>query len=194
MLLWTGARPEEVAQLMVSDFKEGDGGGLTVTYTDAGIHPHKGQRWLKTSPKQSGRRTIPVPQPLLDLGLLAYLAELGAAGETALFPLLRKRGARGLLFAGWSEWWSKLLKDRQSLKASSRARQPSREFRHTWTTAARASGIPREAREYIQGHKAAGGTANEDYGDLAPLGRLIAGLQFEGVDLSMVAPWKPPAR
>jgi hypothetical protein len=30
-------------------------------------------------------------------------------------------------------------------------RQPVREFRHTWTTAARLSRIPREAMEYIQG-------------------------------------------
>ncbi len=193
LLLRTGARPEEVAQLMLADFKEANG-DWTVTFTDEGIHPHKGQRSLKTTRKQSGRRTIPVPLPLIDLGLPAYLADLRTRGELALFPLLRTKGARGLLFAGWGEWWSKLLRERGVLAPSSRQRQPSREFRHAWTTAARASGIPREACEYIQGHKAAGGTANEGYGDHAPLGRLIAGLQFEGVNLSMVAPWQPPAR
>jgi integrase len=193
LLLWTGARPEEVAQLMLADFREASG-GWTVSFTDEGMHPLKGQRSLKTSRKRSGRRTIPVPRPLIDLGLPAYLAHLKIRGEVALFPLLRTKGARGLLFAGWGEWWSKLLRERGVLEPSSHQRQPSREFRHTWTTAARASGIPREACEYIQGHKAAGGTANEGYGDHAPLGRLIAGLQFEGVNLSMVAPWQPPAR
>lgn len=173
LLLWTGARPEEVAQLLVSDFKGDAAEGWTLNFTDLGTHPHKGQRSLKTSRKKSGRRTIPVPQPLIDLGLPAYLEYLNAAGETALFPMLRTRGARGLLFASWGEWWSKLLSSKGLLGIADHKRQPAREFRHTWTTAARASGITREAREYIQGHKAAGGTANEGYGDLAPLGRLL---------------------
>lgn len=192
LLLWTGARPEEVAQLIVSDFKQGDGEGLTVSFTDIGTHPHKGQRSLKTSKKQTGRRTIPVPQSLMDLGLPAYLAYLRAKGETALFPLLRTKGARGLLFAAWGEWWSKLIREKRILKNTGYQRQPSREFRHAWTTAARASGISREAREYIQGHKAAGGTANEGYGDHTPTGRLPTHLQFDGVDLSMVTKWQTP--
>lgn len=194
LLLWTGARPEEVAQLLVSDFKEDATEGWTVTFTDLGIHPHKGQRSLKTSRKRSGRRTLPVPQPLIDLGILEYLAHLKTAGEAALFPLLRVRGARGLLFAGWGEWWGKLIRGKGILAEADFERQPAREFRHTWTTAARASGITREAREYIQGHKAAGGTANEGYGDLTPLGKLLGGLRFEGVDLSMVRSWRPPSR
>jgi len=169
LLLWTGARPEEVAQLLVSDFKEDATEGWTVTFTDLGIHPQKGQRSLKTSRKRSGRRTLLVPQTLIDLGILEYLAHLKTAGEAALFPLLRVRGARGLLFAAWGEWWGKLIRDEGILAKADFERQPAREFRHTWTTAARASGITREAREYIQGHKAAGGTANEGYGDQTPL-------------------------
>lgn len=194
ILLWTGARPEEVAQLLVSDFNGAAAESWTLTFTDLGTHPHKGQRSLKTSRKRSGRRTIPVPQPLIDMGILEYLEHLRTAGEVALFPMLRTRGARGLLFASWGEWWGKLLRSHSILEEAGYQRQPVREFRHTWTTAARASGITREAREYIQGHKAAGGTANEGYGDLEPLGKLLSDLKFDGVDLSMVKPWRRSCR
>lgn len=190
LMLWTGSRPEEAAQLMVDDFKEITGSGWTMRYTDLGIHPHKGQRSLKTSRKRSGRRTIPVPKVLLDLGLIAYITELQASGETALFPLLKTKSARRLLATAWADWWRELVYA-NGILAKAAGRQPAREFRHTWTTAARASEIPREVREYAQGHKAAGGTANEGYGDLAPLGRQLARLRFEGLDLSGVKVWEP---
>jgi integrase len=189
LLLWTGARPEEVAQLTVADFRDDGQGGLTVSFTDEGAHPHKGQQSLKTSRKQSGRRTIPVPKALIDLGLHAYLERLRSAGEEALFPRLRTRGARGTLFASWGEWWSGLVREKGLLSETGYQRQPAREFRHTWTTAARAAGIPREAREYIQGHKAKDGTANEDYGSHSPLGVEIAKLVDFGCDLCGVKPW-----
>jgi integrase len=190
IMLWTGSRPEEAAQLMVDDFREVAGSGWTMTYTDLGIHPHKGQRSLKTSRKRSGRRTIPVPQALLDLGLIAYITHLRTSGEKALFPLLKTKSARKLLATAWDDWWRDLVYARGIL-VKGVGRQPAREFRHTWTTAARASEIPREVREYAQGHKAAGGTANEGYGDLAPLGRQLARLRFEGLDLSGVKIWVP---
>lgn len=192
LLLWTGARPEEVAQLMVSDFRSDGDWGWTLTYTDTGIHPIKGQRSLKTTRHRSGRRTIPLPQTLIDLGLPAYLDHLRADGETALFPLLRTKGARKLLGTAWSEWWSKLLYDHGILSKGLVQRQPTREFRHTWTTAARASEIPRDVRIYAQGHQEPGSSTNDDYGDLAPLGKQLAKLRFDGLDLSAVRPWREP--
>ena len=188
LLLWTGARPEEVAQLMIDDFQQDTEGTWLITYTDAGIHPHKGQRRLKTTKHGSGRRTIPVPAALVDLGLPAYLEHLRAGGSSALFPALRTRGARGLLFAAWSEWWANLLYSEGILTKGDAQRQPAREFRHTWTTAARRVNR-RDILEYAQGHRAAGGTANEGYGDLAPLGKQLVSPSFEGLDLSSVMPW-----
>lgn len=64
-----------------------------------------------------------------------------------------------------------------------------REFRHTWSTAARTSSIARENMAYIQGHKLSGETAGEGYGDLSPLGLAIDQLRFDGLDLSGVQLW-----
>lgn len=124
LLLWTGARPEEVAQLMIDDFKRDADGFWLITYTDKGIHPHKGPRSLKTTRHQSGRRTIPMAPTLIALGLPQYLEHLRAAGETALFPLLRTRGARRLLFSAWSEWWAKLIYETGILPKGEGQRQP----------------------------------------------------------------------
>lgn len=189
LMLWTGARPEEVAQLMLEDFSQDDRGRWHITFTDVGIHPHKGQRGLKTTRVHSGRRTIPIPRMLLDLGLLRYVDWLRRRNEAALFPDLRTKGARKLLATGWTEWWGQMLYAEKILLKASRARQPSREFRHTWTTAARRCGVSRDAREYIQGHGPARGTANEDYGDREVLGDQIGKVDFD-IDWTNVKPWQ----
>ena len=109
-----------------------------------------------------------------------------------MFPLLRIKGARRELFAGFSEWWSGYLTSHGVLAKGER-RQPAREFRDSFATAARTSGIPREATEYIQGHSPAGASAHEVYGSKVPLGREIDKLTFTGLDLSGVRRWMRPA-
>jgi integrase len=197
LLLWTGARPEELAQLMVDDvFQDPDDpqGRWLLRITDEGTHPHKGQRTLKTSKKGSGRRTFPIHQMLLDLNLLAYVAHVRASGENALFPLLRtKGGERVELFAGFGAWWGQYLRDHGVIPPVDQdaGRRPAREFRHNWTTAARVCRIPEDAREYLQGHSRTGATSNDKYGEKASLGTYLEQLSFVGLDLSAVKPWLP---
>jgi hypothetical protein len=70
-------------------------------------------------------------------------------------------------------------------------RQPVREFRHTWTTAARLSRIPREAMEYIQGHRPPdGGSSHEVYGERDGLGDWIDNLSFKVDVPGIVPPWR----
>lgn len=197
LLLWTGARPEEIAQLLVGDVfrdtHEGGDGRWLIRITDQGLHPHKGRQSLKTSKKGTGRRTFPLPMALVDLGLPAYLDHLRSKGETALFPELRVKGERNLLFSGWGEWWSGYLQERGVLPAA-QGRRASREFRHNWTTAARTTGIPHDAREYIQGHRALDASTNDRYGSRGPLGGWIDNLRFDAVDWDAVRPWSPPQK
>ena len=193
ILLWTGARPEEIAQLLVTDItQDPDTGRWFVRITDEGTHPHKGQRLLKTSKTLSGRRTFPVPKALLDLRFIEYVDHVRSSGERALFPQLRPKGRRNYLHAQFATWWGGHLRAAGVLAPTSQGgRKPVREFRDVWATAARASGLPREAMEYIMGHRPPRGTANEDYGDKDPLGHQIDKLVFAGLDLSAVRPWRP---
>ena len=186
ILLFTGARPEEAAQLLVDDiYRDAKTGRWVLRITNEGEHPHKGRQGLKTD---ESPRTFPIPQPLIDLGLLRYRQSIMNSNEVALFPRLRTKGERGYLFPGLGLWWSDYLKE-NGVHLKGTGRQPTREFRHTWSTAARSSGIPRENMAYIQGHKLPDETAGESYGDLSPLGFALDRLRFDGLDLSGVKPW-----
>ncbi|MEI5689031.1 hypothetical protein [Sphingomonas kyungheensis] len=194
LLLWTGARPEELAQLMTADVfpdPEDPDGRWMLRITDQGVHPIKGRRSLKTTKTESGRRTFPVHRELLALNFIVFVDHVRASGQTALFPELTTKGARGLLFAGWGEWWSLYVRKKGILPPGG-GRRPSREFRHNWNTAARQSRIPKDAREYLLGHVQSGGSANDLYGGKGALGDYVDSLQFKGLDLSGVTPWEAP--
>ncbi|MEN2786220.1 hypothetical protein ACFOKI_07440 [Sphingomonas qilianensis] len=194
MLLWTGARPEEIAQMLVADIaRDPDSDRWMMTITDAGVHPVKGQQSLKTSKKDSGVRTFPVPAPLIDLGFLDYVTWLQGSGTVALFPKLTIKNARNLLFPTFGEWWSLYVAE-HGAKPIGEGRQPSREFRHSWSTAARKSLLPRDAREYLMGHRPKNATANEEYGETASLGLAIDQHRYAGLDVSRVRRWTPPTR
>ncbi|SMC31062.1 hypothetical protein [Novosphingobium sp. B1] len=194
LLLFTGARPEEVAQLLVADLfqREGDGRWM-IRFTNEGEHPVKGRQSLKTEGHESGVRAFPIPQPLLDLGLLRYRQALQDAGELALFPLLRRKGKRSGIFASFGEWMGPYVYEQGVLEPGT-GRQPVREFRHTWSTAARASRIPKEAMKYIQGHKDEDDrSASDGYGDLKALGDRIEDFRLPVDILKLVRPWHPIA-
>lgn len=185
LLLFTGCRPGEAAQLILEDFTEDDEGTLCIRYTDEGQHPLIGARRLKTSKRGTGKRRFPVPQALIDLGLKEYLTWLQKRGERALFPRFTAT-VKGLA-EPWSRWWGPYVREAGAIPAGKRQ---AREFRHGFATAARASGISPEALAYMQGHTI-GGTS-PDYGSNEPLGAEIAKLNFKGLDLTKVARWKPP--
>jgi len=187
ILLMTGARPEEVAQLLVSDIWQDASGTWMLRYTDEGFHPEKGQQTLKTDGSLSGRRDLPVPKRLLDLGLLKYHSHVKAAGELALFPALRTKGKRGLLFSAFGDWWSPYVRAAGVLPKGRRA---ARELRHVWATAAREAEVPRDAMEYIMGHSGNGGNSQWAYGRLEPLGKFLDLVDPQGPDWSKVIPWK----
>lgn len=188
LLLWTGARPEEVAQLLVTDiFQHAETDKWTIRFTDEGEHPIKPRQTLKTSRYGSGRRSFPLPATLLALGLLEYVEHLKGAGHLALFPRLTlKRPKRGELFPCYSAWWSIYVHKAGILPKGRRA---AKEFRHNWTTAARACGVDQAAMEYIQGHSTVGRGMNAHYGHREVLGQQIEKVKFEGLDLSRVLPW-----
>ena len=188
LLLWTGARPEEVAQLLVTDiFQHAETDKWTIRFTDEGEHPVKPRQTLKTSRYGSGRRSFPIPATLLALGLLEYVDHLKATGHLALFPRLTlKRPKRGELFPCYSAWWSMYVHKAGILPKGRRA---AKEFRHNWTTAARECGVDQAAMEYIQGHSTVGRGMNAHYGHREVLGQQIEKVAFKGLDLSRVLPW-----
>lgn len=184
LLLFTGARPGEVAQLLVSDFSQDDSGKWIMQYVDEGEHPQIGRRTLKTSRHGTGSRKFPVPTMLIALGLPAYLKWLRNNGEKAFFPMLTNT-TKGL-HEHWSRWWGPYLREQRAIPEGKRQ---AREFRHHFATALRESGVSDEAISYLIGHSVRGGSTTRSYGDRSPYGAEIAKLRFEGLDLSKVKVW-----
>ena len=182
--LCTGARPAEIAQLLVSDFCE-TGGRWIMRYTDEGEHPASGPRRLKTSEHGTGRRTFPVPQPLIDLGLPRYLKWLTDSGEAALFPKLTA-SSKGL-YRVWGDWWSKYVREHGVIGEGKR---PLREFRHLFPTQARLHRVPEHAVGYILGHSDR--TMTSRYGQSEAHGLEILRITNFGTPLDHIPAWEPP--
>jgi integrase len=187
LLLFTGARPGEIAQLLVSDVvSEGNHWFIDIT-TEGEAHPEKGPKTLKT--KRGGARRVAVHPELMRLGFIKYVQHLQASGERALFPGLKQKGKKDLI-AGFSEGWSKYLKDQGAFPKGD-GRRGLREFRQNWATAAIKSGLHREVREYLMGHSPSGKTAHDQYGDRTSWGLQMLEVRYDGLELSSVKPWEP---
>lgn len=194
LMLFTGARPEEVAQLLVSDVGiDPATGAATLTITNEEAHPAKGQRTLKTEKHDTGRRTFPIPVRLIELGFLDYVEWLRnqTNGAGALFPLLTAKVSRGLLFDAFGDFWRLYLNEQGVIKTGT-GRSPAKEFRHAWTTEARRIRMPEDAREYLQGHSVAGKSANVGYGERETFGSEMLKIEFPGLDLGRVRRWRAP--
>lgn len=186
LLLFTGARPGEAAQLLVSDFWQTDSGVWFMRYTDEGEHPVAGQRKLKTTRSSTGKREFQVPNVLIDLGLLRYLEWLRSNRETAVFPQLTLT-TKGL-YHGWGKWWGRYVRKSAAIPKDKRQ---GREFRHSFPTAARESGLSEDAIGYLLGHTSPNATT-AGYGDHSARGLEMSKVAFKGLDISGVRVWKPP--
>lgn len=189
ILLTTGVRPEEAAQLLVSDFEfDDEAGEWWLRITDEVSHPVKGIRTLKT---KSARRGFVVPELLINLGLIDYVNHLKSEGQLALFPLLTvKNKKRGYLYSSVAEWWGPYIRE-GGVVLEGLGRRPYRDFRTTWATAARNSGLTEDVMGYLMGHSIKSGPQTRRYGQRDALGKRMAEVLYPKLDFSKVLPWQP---
>ncbi|OOY19706.1 hypothetical protein BMI86_13850 [Thioclava sp. DLFJ5-1] len=86
-------RPEEIAQLHLSDVSEVD--GSTVIDINGGVTAEGAASTGKQLKNAASRRQVPVHSILSDLGFSAYVQKLQSAGQTRLFPDLSAQGKAG---------------------------------------------------------------------------------------------------
>lgn len=157
IMLYSGARPAEIAQLGVDDVRE-DRGHWIMHITTEG----EGDKSVKTD---GSMRVVPVHPELVKLGLLAYHAKAKEKGDKRLFPLA-ERNERGQMIADFSRDFPRYLtkiglKDGRGLSLYS--------FRHGAADALRRAGFLDEQFGFILGHTS--GTMTQRYGTL-PQGML----------------------
>lgn len=137
LMAYTGARREEVAQLLVSDVEQDAESGVWCL----AIRPGDGKS-LKTV---SSRRMVPLHDDLLALNFLDYKARAPARGR--LFPKLKphKDGLGHAIGKTWDNYLQEVVKLQTTAK-------PAHGFRHAFKTLCREVGIPKEVHDWMTGH------------------------------------------
>jgi integrase len=142
---YTGLRLGEIAQLDSSDIGRNEEG---IYYLN--IRRGVGQS-VKTN---SSLRHIPVPEHLIELGFLDYIA--GIKGR--LFPKVPK-GSYDKVSIAMSRWWGNRVRAK-----GVETKQPSHAFRHTFKTEMRALGVQDSVSNSLSGHAAK--SEGESYGSV----------------------------
>lgn len=160
LMIYTGARREELAQLLVTDVRQDEDSGIW----HLSIAPGEG----KTVKTASSRRKVPLHGDLLELGFLDYRDSLPASGR--LFPKLEEHPENGYGHAV-GKAWAKYLKEVVGLESQA---SPSHGFRHTFKTLCREVGIETAVSDWITGHSIP--SVGADYGS-NPLRRMARELE-----------------
>ena len=176
--LHSGMRINEIAQLDLADIVSRDGiVCFHVTDDDSGDVKKPRPKKVKTD---AGRRTVPVHDALISLGLLDYVQMVRQFGCNSLFPdLIGGRDGPG---QPASKYFARYC-DRVGLRDS---RLVFHSFRHGAIGRMRANGVAREVRMVVVGHSAAEDT-HDNYGDIKndfsinDRKRAIQAMDFSGV-------------
>lgn len=157
VMLYSGARPAEIAQLAVADVRQEHGHWIMHITTEG-----DGDKSVKTA---GSMRVVPVHDELIRLGFIKYRDSMEAAGQARLFPEA-ERNSRGQMIAGFSREFGRYLtrlgmKNGRGLSLYS--------FRHGAADALRQAGHLDEQFGFILGHTGASMTGR--YG-IMPQGML----------------------
>ncbi len=192
IMLYTGARPAEIAQLSISDVRK-EQKTWVIDITETADGDDEVRKTLKT---ESSRRQVPIHTELVKLGLLDYIGLIRDAGHTRLFPRA-VRNSRGQMIADFSREFGRYLsrvgiKDGKGLSLYS--------FRHGAFDALRRAGFLDDQFNFIFGH-VSGNRATRGYGVLnqGVLERrteLVNAITYPGLQLEHLVPkedmgWRP---
>jgi integrase len=172
LALFTGARIEELAQLLVKDVHYVPELGHYLNITDEAEHAK-----LKNA---SSRRHVPVHPILVACGFIDYVQSVSPS--KFLFPHL-KPNPRGKMAGYFSNFFGIYL--RKTVKITDR-RKVFHSFRHTFKDVCRKVGIEEAVHDALTGHT--GNSVSRKYGNeqypLEPLFAGVAQYEINGLDLS----------
>lgn len=195
IMFYTGARPEEIAGLALTDLKRDETTNRwyfsfvdrptnedRYLFPEDDYVPESHRRTLKTN---ASVRRVPVADQLIELGLLRYVDWLRERGSTVFFPTLRKDwhgklcGSFGKFFGRYKR--SVGIRDGRKVLYS---------FRHLMKDLLEQTGMPSKYVKRLLGHTAGEGQT-EKYGSDLPfdlLAQHFSSVRFPAIPAT---PWKP---
>lgn len=142
LALFTGARVNELAQLMLDDIRENDG----IPFFNLDVDGESDKK-LKNA---NARREIPVHSMLIKLGLIEYVKALRSTGYDRLFPEITPNTVKGHGKAV-SAWFNESILNKR-LKLERNRTKSFHSFRHSVSTLLKEKGISSELRAQLAGH------------------------------------------
>lgn len=179
LLLFTGARREEICQLTTERVRVYD--GVPYLAIDAVDEDEE----LKT---ELSKRAVPIHAQLLKLGFNQYLGQRIKAGGGLLFPEL-KPNKRGQYGAKWGDWWRFYVRNTVGIK--DRRIHVAHSFRHLFISECRRLAFRDDYARAIVGHvKGTRPDSHDGYGEhnVPALAEALNRIDFRGLDLSHL--WK----
>ncbi len=194
LMFYTGARPEELAGLALSDLQHDAKLGWYLNLIDRpsdedadlfedGDVPPSHRRTLKNAPSV---RRVPVAQELIDLGLLRYAEWVSQGRATVLFPTLTK-DSHGKLSGSFSKFFGRYKR----FVGIVDSRKVLYSFRHTMKDMLEEAAVPSKYLKRLMGHTTGDGAITDGYGSDLPFELLVE--QFRKVRFPALAakPWQP---
>lgn len=178
---YSGARPEEIAGLPISDIREHPSLGwyFDITdivsvedeglFSDEDISNEGEKRKIRDEEKKRGlknivsRRKIPIAQELISLGFLQYVEHLRSHRAEMLFPTLT-RDFHGKFSGAFGKWFGR-YKTELGFKGP---RKTLYSLRHNMKDLMEAAEIPSKYLKRIMGHASGDGTITDGYGSELP--------------------------
>jgi integrase len=196
LMFYTGARPEELAGLELSDIQHCEQLGWRFVITDltdaddcvfdidsTGKEDLREKRLLKNN---ASRRQIPVAKELIELGFLRYAEWVRGQSSMYLFPTLSK-DFHGKLGGAFSKWFGRY---KTELGFTS-PKKVLYSLRHNMKDFMEAAEIPPKPLKRILGHASGDGTITDGYGSDIPFEVIHAHFSKIRFPLIPALPWQP---
>lgn len=185
--LFTGARINELGQLLVSDVLHTPVAGYFIHVIDEDDSDAKNTP-IKTLKTASSRRKVPLHPELIKAGFIQYWDFIVKSGSDRLFPDLVP-DCHGHITGNWSKWFSRYL--RNDIKITE-MEKVCHSFRHTFKDACRNAGLGEDVHDAFTGH--ASGSIGRGYGSghsLRFLAKAIAKVKYPGLSIPVIHPPPP---
>ncbi|WP_426175981.1 DUF6538 domain-containing protein [Massilia sp. TWR1-2-2] len=173
MMFYTGARPEEIAGLELSDIQRDEKLGWRFVITDLldgddclfedDSNSEKDAREKRLLKNNSSRRQLPIAKELIELGFLRYVEWVRGQDSTRLFPTLSK-DFHGKLGGAFSKWFGRY---KTELGFTS-PKKVLYSLRHNMKDLMEAVKIDTKPMKRILGHASGDGTITDNYGSGVP--------------------------
>lgn len=197
LMFYTGARPEEIAGLALSDLCRDPDLGWYLNIIDRPCNedrelfeeveevevPESHRRTLKNA---MSIRRVPVAQELIDIGLLSYVEWLRGQDAAVFFPTLKK-DFHGKLSGSFSKFFGRY---KRSIGITD-TRKVLYSLRHCMKDMLEAAGVPSKYLQRVLGHTTGDGRVTDGYGSDLPFRRMVKHFSRIRFPAIPALPWEP---